>query len=180
MLKWVTIFISITAQASVATQNTLTAKIKNLKSDYVVVQVWSTFCAPCGEEVQELNKALVAANTGYSEKKLSVLGVPVQSRTKEIEAFIEHFKPNYEQLILESSETEFFLKDNKSLPLTLLFSGKERIKVKEWRVKINTAKLLKEIGQLDKNKKRGPYEKIFESHGSIWNVIYDLNSERSY
>lgn len=130
---------------------TITAKIQSQASEYVAVQIWSPFCGPCGEEVQELNKALEHSN-GISGKKLSVLGVPVQSRKKEINAFIEHFHPNYEQLTAAQDTEEFF--KTSAIPWTILFSGKERSKVKEWHGKINAVELLAEIERLDQNKKR--------------------------
>lgn len=149
------IFLCVTAQASSSQPDAISSKIKSLNSEYTLVQVWATFCEPCGEEVKELNTALEIVNKSHTDKKLSVLGVPVQSRKKEIAEFVEHFKPNYEQLMLDSSASDKFLKNNTSVPLNMLFSGKEKSKVKEWRGKITTAELLKEIEQLDQKQKKG-------------------------
>lgn len=149
------LLIGFTARASDAKADAIATRIKNVNSEYALVQVWGTFCEPCGEEVQELNKLLVVVNKGHVEKKLTVFGIPIQSRKKEIAEFVEHFKPNYEQLIFDSSESDKFLKNNTSVPLTILFSGKEKNRVKEWRGKINTAQLLKEIEQLDQKPKKG-------------------------
>lgn len=132
---------------------TITSKIQGQDSEYVAIQIWSPFCWPCGEEVQELNKALNNAS-GISGKKLSVLGIPIQSRKKEINAFIEHFKPHYQQLSDDLSFEGFF--KTSAVPWTILFSRKEGVKVKEWRGKIKAVELLAEIERLDINKRGTP------------------------
>lgn len=120
------------------------SKIQDKTSEYVAIQIWNPFCGPCGEEVQELNKALSAT----SGKKLSIIGIPIQARKKEIQAFIEHFAPQYEQLSDDDTNSKDFFKTT-AVPWTILFSGKERSKSKEWRGKINATELLAEIKRLD-------------------------------
>ncbi len=116
-------------------------KVKNQPSEYVAVQIWSPFCGPCGEEVRELNEAI--RNAG---QKLAVLGVPVQARKREVNAFVEHFRPNYEQVDTKDSD---FMKTS-AVPWTILFSKKERIK--EWHGKVTAVDLLAEMEQEKKRK----------------------------
>jgi hypothetical protein len=145
-------FLYAIAQAANFQPDVISDKIKDIDTEYVVIQAWATFCEPCGEEVSELNKTLITVNKGKTKEKLKIIGVPVQSRKREIAAFIEHFKPSYEQLIVDSKVSEKFFNNNVSVPLTQLFAGKNRIKVKEWRGKITESDLLKEIETLEKNK----------------------------
>ena len=128
-------------------ESSLMTKVQGLKSDFVVVQVWSASCAPCGEEVSELNSALTQINKVPSHLKLAVLGVPVQSRKRDIAAFINHFQPKYEQWTPDASFLEEVSKEN-AVPWTLLYHFGKRIK--EWRGKLDEIQLLAEIKELDK------------------------------
>src|SRR6266699_3417548 len=72
----------------------LLARIQALHTDFVAVSVWSPFCEPCGDEVGALNQALqIAGPSG----RLAVIGIPVRSRKREIDAFISHFGPKFDQ-----------------------------------------------------------------------------------
>lgn len=150
MIKPLFLFLLIIAKATIFQPDVISDKIKNIDTEYVVVQAWATFCEPCGEEVYELNKTLSLINK--TKEKLKIIGVPIQSRKKEIAAFIDHFKPNYEQLIVDSKVSDKFFNNNASVPLIQLFVGKKRLKVKEWRGKITAFDILKEIEVLEKNK----------------------------
>lgn len=151
-MKRVLLFLFTIVQSVSSQADIISDKIKTVETEYVVVQAWATFCEPCGEEVRELNKTLITINAGKAKEKLKIIGVPVQSRKREIAAFIDYFKPEYEQLIVESKVSEKFFNNNVSVPLTQLFAGKKRIKVKEWRGKIMASELIKEIETLEKNK----------------------------
>lgn len=123
----------------------LILKLKSLSEDYVAVQVWSTFCVPCGEEVKEFNAAL--ANVNRETKKLAVLGVPVQSSKRNIRAFIDHFKPAFDQW----EPDPVFVKlasEHRVLPWTLLF-GKDRKLIREWNGKITNDELVSELERHD-------------------------------
>lgn len=159
MIKPLFLFLLAIAKAADFQPDVILDKIKNIDTEYVVVQAWATFCEPCGEEVNELNKILGLINKNNAKEKLKIIGVPIQSRKKEIAAFVDHFKPNYEQLIVDSKVSDKFFNNNASVPLIQLFAGKKRIKVKEWRGKITASDLLKEIEVLEKNKQNSKQNK---------------------
>lgn len=135
---------------SQAVYETLFSKIQNQNSEYVAIQFWSAHCEPCGEEVKEINKALELTNK-ITPNKLSAIGIPMQSRKSEINAFIDFFRPNYEQWTLNVSDSNRLLKIN-AVPWTILFSREKGIKTKEWLGKTNATELLAEIERLDKHK----------------------------
>lgn len=114
----------------------LLQKLKQMRTDYVVVQLWSPFCSSCGEEVGELNQALKLAN--QERQVLSIFGIPVQTRRTEAKLFVEHFKPTYEQW--EPNEKIKY----QTLPRTLLFN-QDRALVKEWIGKLTHTELLAEL-----------------------------------
>lgn len=129
----------------------LAARLQELPSEFVLVQVWSASCEPCGEEVKELNTVLEQVNA-HAPQKLAVLGVPVHSRPREISAFVEHFRPQYPQWTPDAAFLESLAKVP-SVPWTLLYAGKIRVKIKEWHAKIDAVELLKELASIAKTEK---------------------------
>lgn len=63
--------------------------LASLPQPYVIIAVWSPFCHACGGEVRHFNR--------LQSKHVGVVGIPVASRRREIDLFIEHFKPRYRQ-----------------------------------------------------------------------------------
>lgn len=116
-------------------------KLKLMPEEYVVLNVWSPFCAPCVAEVQELNNAVNTANK--NKRSLAVIGAALQGRPKEIQAFLEHFNVAYEQITLNTELKSFFDK-NPTVPRTLIFN-KERILVKEFFGSITAKQILDEM-----------------------------------
>lgn len=130
----------------------LERKLVAIPSEYVVLQVWSPFCEPCSEEVGELNAVLQTVN--QSRQRLTVLGIPVQSRAKEIRAFVERFKPLYEQWPPDREFKETFSKVS-TVPWTVIL-GKERRILRQWSGKISSSELLAAVSHFDAAKKGRP------------------------
>lgn len=120
----------------------LKARLSSISEDYVLVQAWSPFCDICGTEVNELNNLTKILDVN-SPGKLNVIGVPIQSRKREIEAFVEHFKPKYSQWE-PSPDVKSFLEKQGVLPLTFLFDSKRKL-IKEWIGKVSASEILKVV-----------------------------------
>ncbi len=130
------------AKKALSVSGGLRARLASLLEEYVLVQVWSPFCAPCGQEVSELNALLKTANA--RARRLAVLGVPVRSQPRESEAFIRHFKPDYDQWQPDEPFREFTSSVEIALPLTFLLN-KNRAVVKEWVGRVGAAEVLEKM-----------------------------------
>lgn len=126
------------------------SKLNQAASDFVVIQLWSPICEPCQEEVAELNQLLQTANA-KRPKRLSIIGIPVHSRKKEAQAFIDHFLPRYEQL-WPSPSLEAALSHEQQVPRTLLVDRDLRI-VKEWTGSLTANRVMTEIESAEYNKR---------------------------
>lgn len=133
---------SAAAKKALAVSDGLRARLASLPEEYVLVQVWSPFCAPCGQEVSELNALLRTANA--RARRLAVLGVPVRSRQREIEAFIRHFKPDYDQWQPDKPFQELASSSAIALPWTFLLN-KNRAVVEEWVGRVGAAEVLSKM-----------------------------------
>ena len=94
----------------------LSAKLSQFQNNFILVQVWSPFCEPCSHEVSELNRLL------KTRGDIAILGIPIQSRGEEIEAFIRSFKPQYENWLPDAEFQNYFKIHGKAVPWTLLFN----------------------------------------------------------
>ena len=103
--------------------------LENLTADFVLVNVWSPYCVPCGHEVTELNKLIHSSS--LPNGRLQILGVPAEGREKEALAFIEHFRPEYKNIFLEAAFKKQLLKFG-SIPFTILFN-KNRTVQQTWK-----------------------------------------------
>lgn len=131
-----------TARKALAVSGGLRSRLASLPEEYVLVQVWSPFCAPCGQEVSELNALLKTANA--RARRLAVLGVPVRSRQREVEAFIRHFKPDYDQWQQDKPFQELASSGEIALPWTFLLN-RNRAVVKEWVGRVGAAEVLSKM-----------------------------------
>ncbi len=133
-------------------QPEIRTQLHKIKEDFVLLQFWSPFCAPCGQEVQELNALLKSIN--HEEKRLFILGIPIQSRKKEIEAFVSHFQPQYEQWIPSKDASKTLSGEIKSVPQIFLFN-RERNLVGSWSGKVAIGNILTAINRSKFLKKEG-------------------------
>lgn len=111
---------------------------RSRNAEFLVVQVWSPFCDACGEEVSELN--LLARSS-----VVAVIGVPVMSRKREIQAFVDHFRPEYPQWEPDEEFRKEAARDGR-FPRTLLLGRGQKI-IKEWFGKVSAAAVLRQIGE---------------------------------
>lgn len=128
------------------------SRLQQFKEEYVLLQFWSPFCAPCGEEVGELNSLLKTVN--QKEKSLGIVGVPIRSRKKEMDAFISHFQPQYEQWVIGGNLNKIILSNIQSVPRTLLFDRQRKL-IKEWGGKISANDILNLIQPTKYPRKEG-------------------------
>jgi thiol-disulfide isomerase/thioredoxin len=141
------------SQATTSVPTSLVSRLKDFSSEYVIVQVWSPFCEPCTKEVGELNSALSQIDQSSSLKgKVSALGIPVQSRRREIQAFVDYFKPQYAQWMPDQAFESDFLK-NSAVPWTLLFGKNRQVLLKQWRGKLGAGDLVAAINEFEKSER---------------------------
>ena len=71
-------------------------KIKLDTEQYIVLNLWASWCTPCIEEVEELKE--LANNDNYY-----VIGLLVDDSEKNGKEFINEYKLNYENILLEDN-----------------------------------------------------------------------------
>ncbi len=114
--------------------------LKEISSEFVVVNVWSPSCEPCGKEVNELNQ--------ISSQEVRVLGLPIDGRKKEAEEFILHFKPRYQQVYLDADSKKQLFEVGK-IPYTILFNKKRNL-VQEWAGTITASDLILAVAKQER------------------------------
>lgn len=100
----------------------LSAYLQPVAAPFVLVQVWSPFCSSCGFEVSKLN----ALAKTVTNDQLHILGIPIQGRKQEIDAFVENFKPQF----LQWSPGQDFIKKISTVgavPLTFVLNQRRKI-----------------------------------------------------
>ena len=88
--------------------------IENFESEYIVVNLWASWCIPCQNEVEELKK--------IAEKNdITVIGVLVDDSPSNGNEFISKYKISYKN-ILEEQESDIILSQFKwsGIPTTLV------------------------------------------------------------
>ena len=115
--------------------------LKDISSEYVVVNVWSPNCEPCGKEVGQLNQ--IFSQDKNLENKISIVGTPVDGRKKETDEFIAYFKPLYQQAYLSTAAKDQLFKIGRT-PFTILFNKKRNL-VQEWTGSIMAIDLISAI-----------------------------------
>ena len=111
------------------------SKLKTFSEEYVLLQFWSPSCEPCGTEVKEINDSLKFLNK--KTKTLGALGIPIDGRSQEIEAFVSHFEPVYVQWNPDEESKTTIRKKAKGVPWTLLLKKSQGF-IKEWTGKITS------------------------------------------
>jgi len=103
------------------------------------IQVWNASCEPCGEEVSELNHFQKFIND--QKYSAQVVGASVASRNAERKAFLEFFRPQYNQWETDEIFNEKILKIGK-VPLILLFDKQKQRVVRFWKGKVSSGELI--------------------------------------
>ena len=88
--------------------------IKNIQTDYIVVNLWASWCIPCQNEVDDLIKV-------SQEKDITVIGILVDDSLSNGIEFISKYKVTYDN-ILEEQESDIVLSQFSwsGIPTTLL------------------------------------------------------------
>lgn len=123
---------------------TIKNKLKEFSGEFVVVQFWSPYCDACGNEVNEMNR--IETKTRSTSSGVKIVGVPVQGRQTEYSAFMEHFKPKYEQLWISKEEASRFSEQYRAVPVTFLFDKNQKL-LKYWIGQVNGSELENNINQ---------------------------------
>ena len=88
--------------------------IKNIQTDYIVLNLWASWCIPCQNEVDDLIKV-------SKEKDITVIGILVDDSLSNGIEFISKYKVTYDN-ILEEQESDIVLSQFSwsGIPTTLL------------------------------------------------------------
>ena len=88
--------------------------IKNIQTDYIVLNLWASWCIPCQNEVDDLIKV-------SQEKDITVIGILVDDSLSNGIEFISKYKVTYDN-ILEEQESDIVLSQFSwsGIPTTLL------------------------------------------------------------
>lgn len=103
-------------------------KLGEISSEYVLINVWSPFCEPCGAEVSELNQLM--GNSHMPSGRLTIIGLSAEGRQTETQEFITHFKPTYQQVVLDKETRQRVLQVG-MVPYTMLFDQNRKV-IKQW------------------------------------------------
>ena len=114
--------------------------LSSIPQEFILINLWSPFCGPCGEEVSDLNRFA-------GDKRLAVIGIAVQSRKSERDAFVAHFKPTYLQWTSDRVFEKELRTDGLALPLSILLD-RNRVRVKTWTGKISYDVIVNEVSKI--------------------------------
>jgi cytochrome c biogenesis protein CcmG/thiol:disulfide interchange protein DsbE len=68
--------------------------IAEYRGEWVLVNLWASWCDPCREEVPELDRFA----RRFRNQGVVVLGIDVQDNSEDALAFLDRFEPSYPQL----------------------------------------------------------------------------------
>jgi len=88
--------------------------IKNIQTDYIVLNLWASWCIPCQNEVDDLIKV-------SQEKDITVIGILVDDSLSNGIEFISKYKVTYDNILKEQESDIVLSQFNWSgIPTTLL------------------------------------------------------------
>ena len=92
-------------------------KVDQIKTDFIILNLWASWCIPCQNEVDELLKISEQSNT-------TVIGILVDDSTSNGKEFIKDNKITYKN-ILEEEESDFVLSQFQwtGIPTTLVLDS---------------------------------------------------------
>jgi len=94
-------------------------ELKDLRGQWVVLNYWATWCAPCRKEIPELS----ALNTARED--IVVLGLTFEDRELEVfDAFLEEFNPSYQVVLVDVYAPPEPFGAPKVLPTTIILNPK--------------------------------------------------------
>ena len=101
--------------------------LAELRGETVLLNVWATWCAPCREEIPELQ----ALHETFGPRGLRVIGVTVDSRSaaEDVRRFMDQFGMTYE-IWWDPDQTAVSAFGAMGVPLTVLIGPDGRIR---WR-----------------------------------------------
>lgn len=98
--------------------------LSDLRGDVVLLNVWATWCAPCRQEIPELQSLYEE----HSERGLRVVGVTVDTRSAapQVRQFIDDFDMTYD-VWWDPDQTVLSKFEAVGVPLTVLIDREGRI-----------------------------------------------------
>ena len=92
-------------------------KVDQIKTDFIILNLWASWCIPCQNEVDELLKISEQSNT-------TVIGILVDDSTSNGKEFIKDNKITYKN-ILEEEESDIVLSQFQwtGIPTTLVLDS---------------------------------------------------------
>ena len=94
-------------------------ELKDLRGQWVVLNYWATWCAPCRKEIPELS----ALHTARED--IVVLGLTYEDRELEVfDEFLEEFNPSYQVVLVDVYSPPEPFGAPKVLPTTIILDPK--------------------------------------------------------
>ena len=94
-------------------------ELKDFRGQWVVLNYWATWCAPCREEIPDLSALHQARDD------ITVLGLAFEDTEMEtFDAFLEEFEPSYPILLVDVYEPPEPFGAPKALPTTVILDPK--------------------------------------------------------
>jgi thiol-disulfide isomerase/thioredoxin len=94
-------------------------ELKELRGQWVVLNYWATWCAPCRKEIPELS------DLNSAREDIVVLGLTFEDRELEVfDAFLEEFNPSYLVVLVDVYAPPEPFGAPKVLPTTIILDPK--------------------------------------------------------
>ncbi len=116
--------------------------LKKLRGNYVLLDFWGTWCAPCVAEIPTLKEVLQK----YGSKNFKLIGIANDTGEK-VKAFVNQNEISWPQILQQKSKEIINLYNVKSYPTTFLIDPEGRIIAKNIRGKQLKLKLAELLGE---------------------------------